>query len=50
MSNTLDEFKESWRLHQALKDKEKFHKLTLNEKLEALRLHTIQSVHEDSNE
>lgn len=47
--SSLDEYKEAWRLHRALKDKEKFDKLTLEEKLETLRLHTIQSVHEGSH-
>lgn len=39
---TLEDFREAWRLFHQLKDKDKFNKLTLDEKLEALRIGVIQ--------
>lgn len=41
----MSDINKAWRLLQALKSEEKFANLTLDEKLEALRLHTIQSIH-----
>jgi len=39
---TIKEWSNSWRLLKALQDKDKFTKLSLDEKLEAFRLYTIQ--------
>jgi hypothetical protein len=41
---SIQEINEAWKLLRALKSKEKFAALTLDEKLEALRLHSIQTV------
>lgn len=39
---SFEEINEVWRLYRALRDKEKFDKLSLDEKLEALRIASIQ--------
>lgn len=39
---TTEELNEAWRLFKSLQDKEKFDALTLEEKLEALRIFAIQ--------
>jgi hypothetical protein len=39
------DLKEAYRLYRTLSDEEEFEKLSLKEKLEALRLHTIQTIH-----
>lgn len=36
------ELNEAWRLYKSLQDKEKFNALTIEEKLEALRIAAIQ--------
>lgn len=41
--NNLEKMQEAWRLYHAVKDKDKFNKLSLEEKLEALRIAAIQS-------
>jgi hypothetical protein len=40
--DTGNEFLEAYRLFQATKDKEKFEQLSLEDKLEALRIRAIQ--------
>lgn len=43
--SSMQELNKAYGLLKSLKDKDKFDALAMADKLEALRLHTIQSIH-----